>query len=139
MPRRKRGTTTEPLRRLAERLDLLRHDAEQALAATAEEPTRVSTRAAKAAAAKEGGAERGIAQRAREASSLFDTGREELLNSLDSQVIRRISALLGRLDVPKRSEVEELQRRVTALENRLAKGGAATRKRAAAPRKKRPS
>lgn len=118
MPKRTRGRTTEPLRRLAQRLESLRDEAERALDAAegetddSEAPLRVSP-----SPSRRGG--RGIVQRAREASTLFDTGREELFNNLESQLAKRVASLLERLDIPTRSEIEDLARRVTALERRL--------------------
>jgi HAMP domain-containing protein len=135
MAKRKRSSPTEPLRRLAEKLDTLRREAERQLESAqteaAPEPRprlRVATPAPRRAGTS-------IAQRAREASSLFDTGREEFLSSLEAQLVRRAAPLLARLDVPRREELEALERRVAALERQLAAATSA-KKRPRPPGKK---
>jgi len=128
MPTRKRSSPTQPLRRLAERLDALRREADQLLESAGEAddesppPLRVATR-------RQNRSGKTIAQRARDASSLFDTGREELLSSLEAQLVRRAAPLLARLDIPRREELAALERRVEALERRLATAQATKKKR----------
>jgi len=129
------------LRRLAARLETLRHEADRLLESDSlesadEELPRPDLRVAKPSAPRHTG--KSIAQRARDASSLFDTGREELLTGLESQVAKRIAPLLERLDIPRRSDLDDLARRVAALEHRLAAVASATPGKAATPRKKRP-
>jgi uncharacterized protein YicC (UPF0701 family) len=61
----------------------------------------------------------GIVERARSATSRLDQGREELLASLETQLAKRVTIILERLEIPTRSEFDALSRRIDAVEKKL--------------------
>lgn len=117
------ASSTQPLARLQTSMRNLQHDAEKLLQRTRRQATAVITRDQQKAldriinqAQK---MRKDFEQRARRAGKEIESRTEKFMRAIEKETTTRLSKVLERLDVPSRSEVQGLTRRLNELEKKM--------------------
>lgn len=123
----RKPATNQVLTRLQGNMKRLQQDAEDLLKRTQKEATSLISRDQRRALDRLfSQAQRlrtDLEKRAQRASKDVESRAERLLSTLEKEAGRRVGPLLKRLDLPSRSEIRTLTKRVTRLERQLAAGG----------------
>lgn len=124
----KRTGAPEPLARLRDAMQGLQHDAEQLLRKTQTRASSLLRRDRKAAQNTLLGQaqvlRRSLEKQAQQATRDLERRAERFRSAIEKEVNRRLATLLARLDLPSRTEVAQLNRRIAQVEQRVRKGSA---------------
>ena len=124
----KRTATPEPLARLRDAMQGLQRDAEQLLHRTQTRASSLMKRDRKAAQDTLLGQarvlRRNLEKQAQQATRDLERRADRFRTAIEKEVNRRLAALLARLDLPSRSEVAQLNRRIAQIEQRVRKTNA---------------
>lgn len=132
----KRNAAPEPLARLRDAMQGLQHDAEQLLQRTQTRASSLIKRDRKAARDTLLGQarvlRRNLEKQAQQATRDLERRADRFRTAIEKEVNRRLGAFLARLDLPSRTEVAQLNRRIAQIEQRVRKTSASR------PTKKKP-
>lgn len=124
----KRTTVPEPLARLRDAMQTLQRDAEKLLRQTQARASSLLQRDRRAAQDTLLGQaqvlRRSLEKQAQQATRDIEKRAERFRSAIEKEVNRRLGPLLARLDLPSRSEVAQLNRRVSQVEQRVRKPSA---------------
>jgi polyhydroxyalkanoate synthesis regulator phasin len=118
-----RRGASEPLERLRDNMRRLQRDAEQLLNRTRKQATNLISRdqkkALNALLTQAGKVRADFEKRAQQAQKQVEAQADKLLGRVEKQLADRLRPLLRRLNLPTKSEVQALQKRIAELEARL--------------------
>lgn len=117
----KRTAAPEPLARLRDAMQNLQRDAERLLRQT---QTRARKVAQDSLLGQAQDIRRSLEKQAQQATRDIERRAERFRTAIGNEVNRRLNTLLSRLDLPSRSEVAGLNRRIAQIEQRVRKGSA---------------
>lgn len=124
----KRTGAPEPLGRLRDAMQGLQRDAERLLSRTQTRASSLMRRDRKVARDTLLGQaqvlRRNLEKQAQQATKDIERRAERFRSAIEKEVNRRLNMLLTRLDLPSRSEVAQLNRRIAQIEQRVRKSSA---------------
>jgi polyhydroxyalkanoate synthesis regulator phasin len=124
----KRTAPPEPLGRLRNAMQGLQQDAERLLRRTRSRASSLMKRDRQAARETLLGQaqtlRRNLEKQAQQATRDLERRAERFRTAIEKEVSRRLGALLARLDLPSRSEVAQLNRRIAQIEQHVRKASA---------------
>jgi BMFP domain-containing protein YqiC len=121
----KRTATPDTLARLRDAMQGLQHDAEQLLQRTQKRARTLMQQDRKAAQNTLLGQaqvlRRNLEKQAQQATRDLERRADRYRTAVEKEISRRLGSLLARLDLPSRSEVAQLNRRISQVEQRVRK------------------
>ena len=121
----KRTTAPEPLTRLRDAMQGLQRDAEKLLRQTQARASSLMQRDRKVAQDTLLGQaqvlRRSLEKQAQQATRDIERRAERFRNAIEKEVSRRLGSILARLDLPSRTELAQINRRVAQVEQRMRK------------------
>lgn len=121
----KRTTAPEPLARLRDAMQGLQRDAEKLLRQTRAQASSLLQRDRKNAQDTLLGQaqvlRRSLEKQAQQATRDLERRAERFRSAIETEVSKRLSSILARLDLPSRTELAQINRRVAQVEQRMRK------------------